>query len=273
MPQKGLVQQSPLERGHGEVRIQYEEGKQQGFSLTGSRFFRIIVFMLKWEPLFLPFRVTRGLDLLDLTLGSPRPAWFLGQRGCCSLSMGRGRGGAGSGREFQPGPTLGLREGGEAERGALPRPSRSLHLGCAWGAPHALAIRTQLSWKMWVPPTPPRFLPSGEKVNQTASSTTRKRRRHRARPPRQAPRHGGTRASRGGRGAGPGEDQHRLRGRWVRRGRAGVRPPALVQPRRLGHALRARELSPCVSINFLHFSLCLGRKPNKWSGSESMPCF
>lgn len=160
--------------------------------------------MLKWEPLFLPFRVTRGLDLLDLTLGSPRPAQFPGQRGCCSLSMGRGRGGAGSGREFQPGPTLGLREGGEAGRGALPRPSRSPHLGCAWGAPHALAIRTRLSWKMWVPPTPPRFLPSGEKVNQTASSTTRKRRRHRARPPRQAPRHGGTRASRGGRGAGPG---------------------------------------------------------------------
>lgn len=123
------------------------------------------------------------------------------------------------------------------------------------------------------PPPPPRFLPSGEKVNQTASSTTRKRCRHRARPPRQAPHHGGTRASRGGRGAGPGEDQHRLRGRWVRRGRAGVRPPALVQPRRPGHALRARELSPCVSINFLHFSLCLGRKPNKWSGSESMPCF
>lgn len=88
MPQKGLVQQSPLGRGHGEVQIQYEEGKEQGFSLTDSRFFRIIVFMLKWEPLFLPFRVTRGLDLLDLTLGSPRLARFPGQRGCCSLSVG-----------------------------------------------------------------------------------------------------------------------------------------------------------------------------------------
>lgn len=268
MPQKGLVQQSPLGRGHGEVQIQYEEGKEQGFSLTGSRFFRIIVFMLKWEPLFLLFRVTCGLDLLDLTLGSPRPAWFLGQRGCCSLSMGRGRGGAGAGREFQPGPTLSLREGGEAGKGALPRPSRSPHLGCAWGAPHALAIRTRLSWKMWVPPTPPRFLPSGEKVNQTASSTTRKR----ATP---------TSGSAPRRDAGV---MGRTR-RWARGGPAPA-PRALGQERpSRGPAARARAAAPtrarasstrAFTLRFdqlLHFSLCLGRKPNKWSGSESMPCF
>lgn len=71
-PKKGSPKQNPLERGHGEIQIQYKKREAPPVFSDRLTFFRIIVFMLKWESPFLLFRVTCGLDklsLLDLTLG------------------------------------------------------------------------------------------------------------------------------------------------------------------------------------------------------------